>query len=203
VFFLRRPTEAQVAAFLAAQQWRPLSYQEVGATRTGRAPRRYFFDHTRQHLGTGAVAFERALEALRSWELLRLGWVEPCAPLPPLRTGATLGMCIRHYGFYSLVADRIVYTVDEAGPVRRYGFAYGTIAGHPERGEERFLLEWERAGDDGVWLDILAFSRPARPLAIAGLPLTRRLQKRFGPAVAQALRRAITAGGTVGQEDSV
>jgi alpha-ketoglutarate-dependent taurine dioxygenase len=43
-------------------------------------------------------------------------------------------------------------------PVRRFAFAYGTLAEHAESGEERFQVEWRE--DDSVWYDILAFSRP-------------------------------------------
>lgn len=51
---------------------------------------------------------------------------------------------------------RVIYVVDE--PDRR-GFAYGTIAGHPEDGEERFVVE--RTPDGSVWLTITSFSRPS------------------------------------------
>src|SRR5262245_46391050 len=44
-------------------------------------------------------------------------------------------------------------------PVNRHGFASGTLPAHAESGEERFIVEWDRA-DGGVWYDILAFSRP-------------------------------------------
>lgn len=51
---------------------------------------------------------------------------------------------------------RVVYVIDEP---RRRGFAYGTLAGHPEDGEESFIVE--RTDDGSVWLEIRAFSRPA------------------------------------------
>jgi uncharacterized protein (UPF0548 family) len=51
---------------------------------------------------------------------------------------------------------RVIYVVDE--PNRR-GFAYGTIAGHPEDGEERFVVE--RRDDGSVWLTVASFSRPS------------------------------------------
>ncbi|GHF27263.1 hypothetical protein GCM10011600_30150 [Pseudolysinimonas yzui] len=53
---------------------------------------------------------------------------------------------------------RIVYVIDE--PTRR-GFAYGTLPGHPESGEEAFIVEQRE--DESVWLTIRAFSRPAHP----------------------------------------
>jgi uncharacterized protein (UPF0548 family) len=51
---------------------------------------------------------------------------------------------------------RVIYVVDD--PACK-GFAYGTLPGHPERGEEAFLIEQEE--DGSVWLTIKAFSRPA------------------------------------------
>ena len=51
---------------------------------------------------------------------------------------------------------RVVYVVDEPN---RKGFAYGTMAGHPEDGEESFVVD--QRDDGSVWLTIRAFSRPA------------------------------------------
>ena len=51
---------------------------------------------------------------------------------------------------------RVVYVVDEAN---RAGFAYGTLPGHPESGEESFILE--HRDDDSVWLTVRSFSRPS------------------------------------------
>jgi uncharacterized protein (UPF0548 family) len=51
---------------------------------------------------------------------------------------------------------RVVYIVDE--PKRR-GFAYGTLAGHPEDGEEGWIVE--QYEDGSVWMTVRAFSRPA------------------------------------------
>lgn len=54
---------------------------------------------------------------------------------------------------------RVVYTIDEA---QRCGFAYGTLPGHPESGEEAFIIERSPAGV--VTFTIRAFSRPASAL---------------------------------------
>ena len=60
----------------------------------------------------------------------------------------------------------------------RYGFAYGTLPDHPERGEERFLVEWNQA-DDSVWYDLLAVSRPGHWLARIGYLYARYEQAKF------------------------
>ncbi len=72
---------------------------------------------------------------------------------------AVLGRAV---GLWWLNCCRIVYVVNEVGLVAKFGFAYGTLPGHVESGEERFQVEWNR-NDNTVWYDLLAFSRP-KPL---------------------------------------
>jgi uncharacterized protein (UPF0548 family) len=68
---------------------------------------------------------------------------------------------------WSLNACRIVYVIEEeeASLLNRYGFAFGTLPGHVERGEERFSVEWHRS-EDWVFYEVFAFARPAHPLVL-------------------------------------
>jgi uncharacterized protein (UPF0548 family) len=84
---------------------------------------------------------------------------------------------------------RVVYRVDEADS---QGFAYGTLPGHPERGEEAFIVQLRPDGD--VRLVIRAFSRPASALARAGGPLTRKAQAVVTDRYVRALRRLAQTG---------
>ena len=194
MFLIARPSRPQIERFLVAQRDLPYSYPQVSATRATAAPSGYTIDHNRIRLGTGAGTFERAVEALRRWEMFDIGWVRLCWPETAPAVGATFGVAIRHFGFWSLNSARIVYLLDEDGPSRRYGFAYGTLPGHAERGEERFMVEWRR-GDDSVWYDLFAFSRPHHPLTWAGYPLTRMLQRRFARDSKMAMARAVGSHG--------
>ena len=72
------------------------------------------------------------------------------------------------------------------------GFADGTLPGHVETGEERFLIEWDR-GENCVCYDILAFSRPRHPLVRLGYPFARLMQKRFARDSAKAMLRIVGA----------
>jgi uncharacterized protein (UPF0548 family) len=110
--------------------------------------------------------------------MFSMPWVSLNWPSAPIQVGTDVAVLIRHFGFYSLNACRIAYVVDEGGPIKRFGFAHGTLAEHAESGEERFTVEWDRI-EDSVWYDILAFSRPKQMLARLGYPLSRLLQKRF------------------------
>jgi uncharacterized protein (UPF0548 family) len=87
------------------------------------------------------------------------------------------------------IPARVVYVVDE--PTRR-GFAYGTLPGHPERGEEAFIVE--RQADGSVWLVIRAFSRPAGLFVWIGAPIARLLQAVYTGRYERALAGPIPGG---------
>lgn len=80
---------------------------------------------------------------------------------------------------------RVVWTV--ADP-HRAGFAYGTLPGHPESGEESFLVE--HRDDDSVWFVLRAFSRPPSALAALGAPVSRMVQRRYTRRYLRALHPA-------------
>jgi uncharacterized protein (UPF0548 family) len=185
----RKPTSAMIGEFLQAQAKQGFSYTAPGAT-AAVPPAGYVVDRTRVHLGGGEKAFAAAAAALRRWEHFRLGWVETWPPDAPMETGTVVAVLARILALWWLNACRIVYVVNDEGPIRKFGFAYGTLPGHAESGEERFLIEWDRASGS-VWYDILAFSRPQHVLVRCGYPFARRLQRRFGRDSAAAMVRAV------------
>jgi uncharacterized protein (UPF0548 family) len=189
MFQIIRPSEPMIHTFLASQRNRDVSYAEVGSSR-GTPPAGYTVDHHRVKLGVGANVFETASAALRGWRMFQLGWVELFWDSAPIEVGSDVAVLVRVFRVWSLNACRVVYLLDEPAPVRRYGFAYGTLPDHAESGEERFSIEWHR-DDDSVWYDVLAFSRPHQPLARIGYPLTRRLQKRFARDSMAAMVRSV------------
>jgi uncharacterized protein (UPF0548 family) len=69
---------------------------------------------------------------------------------------------------------RVIYVVDEP---RRRGFAYGTLPGHAEDGEESWMVE--HRDDDSVWITIRAFSRPANRWWWAVYPALRVAQEYY------------------------
>ena len=178
MFLLTKPTESQIRDFLDSAEELRLSYVEVGATR-GTPPIGYTVDHNRIKLGHGGEVFEHAGAALKSWKHFDLGWVKLVPEDAAVTPGSVLAVLVAHLSLWSLNACRVIYLIDDQDrPVKRFGFAYGTLTEHAERGEERFMIEWN-AIDDSVWYDILAFSRPEHWLAKIGYPLTRWWQKRF------------------------
>lgn len=171
------------------------TYAEVGATAT-MPPDGFAVDQTRIALGDGETIFRTVRRALERWEQFGLGWLEVWPPETPLRVGETVVVAAHVFGVWSLNAARIVYVIDESSTSKsRFGFAYGTLPGHVEAGEERFLIEWDKS-DNRVWYDILAFSRPRHVLARLGNFQVRRMQKRFAQQSAAAIQQAIAAATT-------
>src|SRR5271165_1617031 len=177
MLYLRKPAAETISAFLADQAGLGLTYSPVGATAGIPLPG-YDVSRGQVPLGKGEKVFDAARAALESWQHFRLGWVEVWPPDTLLQVGAVVAVLARQVGLWWLNACRIVYLVDEEGPVRRFGFAYGTLPDHVESGEERFLVEWDR-GSGGVCYDIVALSRPRHVLAQLAYPWTRRVQARF------------------------
>jgi uncharacterized protein (UPF0548 family) len=182
VWHFRRPGAARVSRYLDEQRGLPVTYGAVGATNGGAAPAGFVLDHNRQRLGRGEAVFARACEDLRRWRMFPAPWtvIEPEGA--PIAKDEVIAVIIHVLGLWWMNAARIVYVIDEP---RRFGFAYGTLPGHVERGEERFLVEWLE--NDEVWYDLRAFSRPRYWMVRLGKPIARRLQRRFARASKAAM----------------
>jgi uncharacterized protein (UPF0548 family) len=188
---LSEPREEAVRALLAEQRSRDFSYREVGESR-GAAPAGYTVDHTRARLGQGAEVFAAAKRAIGCWKMFDIPWIRLCPPETPIEAGAIMAVVASHFGFWSIHPCRIVYVIDDHGPLERFGFAYGTLPKHSEIGEERFTVEFH-AADQSVWYDIYAFSRPRGLLRLAR-PVARILQRRFAADSVKAMQRAVMMG---------
>ena len=191
MFSLRKPSVESIRGFLKTKETLDFSYPAVGATANS-LPAGYVTDRTRILLGSGESIFLAAKAALQRWEHFRLGWVELWSPDTPIQSGEVVAIMAWASGLWSLNFCRIVYVVDESGPVSKFGFAYGTLPGHVESGEELFQIEWDQ-NTNSVWYDILAFSRPNHFLTRLGYPLVRHTQKRFGRDSAAAMFRAVNS----------
>ena len=189
MFCSTKPSPTSILAFLSVQQSQTFSYSEVGSSRQ-RAPAGYTVDYNRVNLGQGVDTFERAKRAVIRWKMFDMPWLDLCWPDTPIEPGSTVSVVVSHLGFWSMNACRIVYVIEEHGSSERYGFAYGTLAGHAEIGEERFMVEFN-PNDQSVWYDLYAFSRPSS-LARLAYPFARALQKRFARDSKAAMQKAVS-----------
>lgn len=113
-----------------------------------------------------------------------------------LRSGDSAWLGIRFLLLRLRFPCRVVYVLDE--PQRR-GFAYGTLPGHAERGEEAFLVD--RHDDGSVWITIRAFSRPANAFWWLVDPVLRIAQHLATQRYLRALAGPIPAGSGTGAEN--
>ncbi len=191
MFTLFEPSEKVIENFLAAQRDLPFSYAEVGASQD-EIPSLYPINHRRVQIGNGADVFASAKNAIQNWTMYRLEWTRIYPDSVPIAVGAVVCIVVNHHLCWSINPCRIVYILEQTDKVERYGFAFGTLPGHSEKGEERFLVEWNRA-DDSVWYELLAFARPHHILARIGFPFVPLFQKKFardsGRAMFEAVRR--------------
>jgi uncharacterized protein (UPF0548 family) len=89
-----------------------------------------------------------------------------------IEEGSVIAQAIQVGPLTAIACCRIVKVVDEE---HAFGFAYGTLPAHPERGEEAFMVS-RNAGSGTV--TISAFSRPSHVLSRLGRPLTHLIQDR-------------------------
>ena len=187
-----KPNQKEIQEHLAKQCEETFSYPEIGASRKGKnLPSGYIVDHDRVQVGSGTKVFERAKTALCHWQMFRLDWLYLCWPSTVIAVGSTVGVLIRTFGIWSLSPCRIIYIIEDHGPIDRFGFAYGTLPDHSARGEERFTIEWCHE-DDSVWYDLFSFSQPNKFLTRMGYFYFRHLQKQFVTDSKQAMVRSIS-----------
>jgi len=103
--------------------------------------------------------------------------------------GRVVATVTRAAGLWFVNPCRVVYAEDQLDPLREAAFAYGTLSGHVESGEERFAIRFDPSSGE-VGYEIVAFSRPAIFLSKLTYRWVRRFQQRFAAASAEALSRA-------------
>ena len=146
----------------------PLTYSEVGAT-AGPLPAGYHHVQKSAVIGRGRQRFEEAADKGMRWGMLRGAGLRVEATSDVAAVGAEV---IVHLGPVPAPC-RVVYVVDEAD---RRGFAYGTLPGHAESGEERFMVRYDPATEE-VHAEVVAFSRHGTWWSRLGAPVTSVIQR--------------------------
>lgn len=152
---------------------RETTYEGVGATISGDYPAGYRLDHFEVHLGTGQTTFEQSVLGLQTWQAHHTRRTRVFPGSQPVVEGESM---IVLAGFNALAIPAPCRIVKVIQDVNQYGFAYGTLPGHPEQGEELFLVR--RSHDGSVRFEIKSFSRPQSLLVKLLGPFGRALQLR-------------------------
>ncbi|MFJ9412810.1 MULTISPECIES: DUF1990 family protein [unclassified Streptomyces] len=161
-----------------------VNYPEEGGTRRGPLPSGYAHLHVAVPIGRGRDVLAAAGEAVTTFRMHRSSGAiiraDATRAAPGVAVEVGLGM-----GPLRLRAPcRVVWTVADED---RIGFGYGTRQGHPECGEEAFLVE--RRADGSVWFTVTAFSRPAAWYTRLAGPLVPVLQRCYARHLGHTLRR--------------
>jgi uncharacterized protein (UPF0548 family) len=167
------------------QDARP-TYREIGATFAGGHPDGYHHDRYETVLGHGTETFRTAVQGLKTWKAHRLPGVRVFPQDQEIQTGSTVIVTLGSSRFALAAPCRIVSVIEEQ---TRWGFAYGTLPGHPEQGEEAFVVSC--SPDEVVTFEVVAFSRPGDPLVRLSGPIGRGIQRGGTNGYLRALRRFV------------
>jgi uncharacterized protein (UPF0548 family) len=166
------------------------TYDDLGATLLGRPPEGFHHHRYDVTLGNGADVFDRAVTGLKKWEAHRIAGVRVFPEGQPIAKGATVIITLGTPILALAAPCRIVSIIDGQN---RWGFAYGTLPGHPEQGEEAFVVSI--APDETVTFEIEAFSRPGDILVRIAGPVGRGFQQGGTRNYLSALKRYVTTKG--------
>lgn len=172
---------AEVSRALAA----PLTYPEVGESLSSATPAGYRHAEQCVRVGKGRETFELAADAVMTWQVHRGAGLTVLASSERVETGAVAVVRLTIGPVKIDGANRVVAVIDE--PDRR-GFAYGTLDGHPEKGEQAFFVEID--AEDSVTFTVRSFTRRASLLARIGGPLNARIQDQIAERYLMALLEA-------------
>jgi uncharacterized protein (UPF0548 family) len=154
------------------------TYAEIGATAGPELPVGYRHLRVRVPLRTRDLA--AAAEHVVTFELHRRSGAGVSADADRAAPGVLVRIRL---GIFTAPCQ-VVWVVDEPD---RAGFAYGTLLGHPECGEESFVVE--RAADGTLALVVTAFSRPARWYTKVGGPIVPVFQRAYARHLGRTLNR--------------
>ena len=164
-----------------------VTYPEVGAS-LGELPPGYHHTRRRVQVGTGPEDFAAAVECVMTWAMHRGAGLTVDEAQPRAAVGDTVRSGTRIGPLRFTAPCEVVAVVDEPDAK---GFAYGSLRGHPEVGEESFVVSRDEQGR--VWLEVAAFSRPGRWFSRLGGPVARLVQRRITDGYLRAVQDAVRA----------
>jgi uncharacterized protein (UPF0548 family) len=112
--------------------------------------------------------------------------VSVAPPDAPLEPGTTVAIVTRQLGLWIVAACRVTERIETP---TAFGFVYATLPGHPERGEERFVVTKHPDGDCSFDIDVTW--RSDALVARLGAPVSAVLQRRATEAYLAAMRRVV------------
>lgn len=154
------------------------TYEPRGLSQSGESPPGYRTVSRRVRVGTGHAAYLRLAHGILSWDMHRGAKLSVPVGQPRAAVGVDV---VPAFGVGRLrlpAPCRVVWVeepTDDDGAGQRAGFGYGTLPGHPEKGEEAFMAVLDP--DGSVYFEVFAFSRHANWFFTLGAPVARFCQE--------------------------
>lgn len=173
----------------------PFNYAEIGASLTGPPPSGYTPITADAVVGAGRACFDVIAGAIRSWQIqIRSGLRVKASGPAYVDADVALARLMGPIGI--VLACRVVRIFDEP---RRSGFAYGTLQGHPEAGEEAFFVEL--ADDDAVTFRVRGFTKPGTLATAIFAPVATILERQAVLAYLKAAHALASRSGSPSADD--
>lgn len=154
-----------------------LNYGGIGSTEHGTPPADAECLVTRAYVGEGTATYRRVVQGMLAWQLQKRAGLRVRAEsdivVPGARVVSGFGV-----GPFRINAPCEVVWVRRPMPgdgPQSAGFGYGTLPGHPVRGEEAFEISIDAGGQ--VLVHITAFGVPSNWFYAAGGALTKRARR--------------------------
>ena len=179
------PSIQKSTDFIQKQATLDYTYSPLFGTKLKNEIEHYDNDSLSTVIGKGTVDFELAKSAVRAWTMFP-DWTKIIKENTPIEVNETVAMYAKFFGLWWRNACKIVYVTDNK---TEFGFAYGTLPGHIESGEELFLISINEKEE--VIYTIKAFSKPRHIFAKIGYYMIRYLQDKFRKDSALAMKTYI------------
>jgi uncharacterized protein (UPF0548 family) len=154
-----------------------LNYEGIGATEHGPPPEGTDCLVTHAHIGDGLAAYRRTAQGMLTWQLQKRAGLRVRAESGVVVPGTRI---VSGFGVGPLRINAPCEVVWVRRPVpgegpQSAGFGYGTLPGHPVRGEEAFEIAIDARGK--VTITITAFGAPSNWFYTAGRAVTDRARR--------------------------
>lgn len=176
LFTFRLPSNIKLSQLFLEHDIHSLGFNYTERHKTLRAEKVKGYDNDALSgvIGYGEAAFAEAKTMLIQWQMFPAKWTKIFSESDDVQVGTNVILYAKFLGVWWKNTSRVVYIIDEPN---RFGFAYGTLTKHLEKGEELFLLEINDKNE--LIYTIKAFSTPYHWIAKLCYPIMRYLQGKF------------------------
>lgn len=168
-----------------------LSYEDIGLAKRQQSPPNYHTNSYSTKIGQGRKVYEHAQQIITDLDHLQFNWISCHTSTDKLGLGTFISIQSRLLGLRGLAISQIIEIIDrEDSNTIEYGYVMGTTHYHIVRGEEAFIIKYEK--DTGiVTYTIYSYSKTNGLLVTLASPLIRNKQRQFVRSAANYLQSQV------------